>query len=301
MAARKKAADEATVEEQKDNEAEVQECFIIMPIADRDGYEPGHFKRVYDWIIKPACEAAGYKPVRADDVSSSNFIVADILKRIVEAPMTICDISSLNANVMFELGIRQAFGKPVTLIKDEKTRSVFDISGLRYTEYSSSLRADLVRDNVAKVAQMIVDTGSPDSGVTSLMSLVDIDSAELPEKKEVSADTRLILSELHKLVNNTSIKPTLNLKKENRDEGKSRVTLSSHDNKLLMSMHRNFKAWVIKKFGIITISNVQFLDDEVVYDFNVSIQRASEITQAFESINEGFDNDLWFSVQPTFL
>lgn len=175
------------------------ECFVIMPIADRDGYESGHFERVYDWIIKPACEAAGYKPVRADEVSVSHLIVADILKRIVEAPMAICDFSSLNANVMFELGIRQAFGKPVALIKDERTKSVFDISGLRYTEYASSLRADLVKANVAQLATMIKETGEADSGMTSLMSLVDLDTAKVPQNAQVSDDSKLILQEIHKL------------------------------------------------------------------------------------------------------
>lgn len=29
-----------------------KECFVIMPIADQDGYEPDHFKLVYEDIIK---------------------------------------------------------------------------------------------------------------------------------------------------------------------------------------------------------------------------------------------------------
>lgn len=177
--------------------AEPKECFIIMPIADRDGYEEGHFGRVYEWIIKPACEKAGYVPKRADDVSASHMIVADILKRIVEAPMAICDISSLNANVMFELGIRQAFGKPVALIKDDRTKSVFDISGLRYSDYSSSLRADLVRRDVDKLASMLRETGENGAGMTSLMSLVQIEAASMPQPIAVSDDSKLILQQLH--------------------------------------------------------------------------------------------------------
>lgn len=178
---------------------EPKECFIIMPIADRDGYEEGHFGRVYKWIIKPACEKAGYVPRRADDVSASHMIVADILKRIVEAPMAICDISSLNAKVMFELGIRQAFGKPVALIKDDRTKSVFDISGLRYSDYSSSLRADLVRRDVDKQASMLRETGENGAVMTSLMSQVQIEAASVPQPVDVSADSKLILQETHAL------------------------------------------------------------------------------------------------------
>ena len=43
-------------------------CFIIMPISDNSNYPQGHFDRVYNYIIKPACEIAGFIPIRADEV-----------------------------------------------------------------------------------------------------------------------------------------------------------------------------------------------------------------------------------------
>lgn len=46
-------------------------CFVIMPIADVEGYDPGHFNRVYEFIIKPACRIAQFKPIRADEVKKN--------------------------------------------------------------------------------------------------------------------------------------------------------------------------------------------------------------------------------------
>lgn len=181
------------------DETAPKECFVIMPIADMDGYPTGHFQRVYDWIIKPACEAAGFKAARADDVASSSFIVADILKSIVNAEMVICDLSGLNPNAMFELGLRQAYGKPVALIKDNETRRIFDISGIRDVEYDVSLRADLVQQNVKQITKMIQETSGDESTFSSLMALVDIDAASLPQRTEVSDDSKLILQGLHRL------------------------------------------------------------------------------------------------------
>jgi len=43
-----------------------------MPISDPEGYDKGHFKRVYEDLIKPACRSAGYDPIRADDVLETN-------------------------------------------------------------------------------------------------------------------------------------------------------------------------------------------------------------------------------------
>jgi hypothetical protein len=115
---------------------ENKECFIIMPISDTDGYAEGHFKHVYENIIYPSCELAGYQAIRADEVKATNLIHLDILKKLIDAPIAICDLSSRNPNVLFELGIRQSFDRPVVLIQEAGTPRIFDIAPLRYLEYS---------------------------------------------------------------------------------------------------------------------------------------------------------------------
>jgi hypothetical protein len=122
-----------------------KKCFVIMPISDLDGYAPGHFGRVYEHIIKPACDLAELDPVRADDIMTTNYIALDIIKHIINSEMAICDLSGRNPNVLYELGIRQAFNLPVTLIKDQKTNRIFDIQGFRDVEYDESLRIDNVK------------------------------------------------------------------------------------------------------------------------------------------------------------
>src|SRR5690606_20324262 len=126
----------------------MKQCFIIMPISDQPGYDVGHFKRVYEHIIKPACAEAGFHPVRADDVHKTNHIALDIVKKVVESDMAICDLSGKNPNVLYELGIRQAFNKPVTIIKDSKTERIFDIQGFRDVEYDENLRIDNVQETI---------------------------------------------------------------------------------------------------------------------------------------------------------
>ena len=99
-----------TVEKPPDTKASAtkddaaQECFVIMPISDCASYSPGHFTRVYQDIIKPACQLAGFRPIRADDVVQTNLIHLDILQKLLHSPMALCDLSSLNPNVLFELG-----------------------------------------------------------------------------------------------------------------------------------------------------------------------------------------------------
>ena len=114
-------------------------CFVIMPISDIDGYDKGHFCNVYNSLIKPAIEKAGYQPERADEIKSSNLIAVDIIERICSTPIAICDISACNPNVFYELGIRHAMKLPVVLIKDCKTNNPFDIKDIRYIEYSEKM------------------------------------------------------------------------------------------------------------------------------------------------------------------
>ncbi len=168
-----------------------------MPISDSDEYGNGHFGRVYEHIIKPACELAEFKPIRADDIMTTNYIALDIIKNIIECDMAICDLSSRNPNVMYELGIRQAFNLPVALIKDIRTKRVFDIQGFRDVEYDESLRIDTVEIAIQDLCETIKNTyENRQSEINSLVSLLGIEPARLTEKKKISTDTELILNSL---------------------------------------------------------------------------------------------------------
>ncbi|GKV97299.1 hypothetical protein PEC301653_03450 [Pectobacterium carotovorum subsp. carotovorum] len=162
-------------------------CFIIMPIADHPDYEAGHFTRVYEYLIKPACIAAGYKPIRADDSKASHMIMHDILKKIIDCDMAICDLSSKNANVFYELGLRQAFNKKTILITDGKEKAPFDLAGFRYVPYSPILRVDTVKRDINEVEKMLKETElAPDNDVNSIVKLLEIKPANI---KDVDLDT----------------------------------------------------------------------------------------------------------------
>ena len=175
-------------------------CFVIMPISDVDGYEKGHFGRVYEYLIKPACEAAGYKVDRADDTSKTNMIIVDILQKAVKYDMAICDISSRNANVFYELGFRQAFNMKTVLIKDKKTVMPFDISSIRTLSYSETLRIDEVEKGRAEIQKALEETERADTkDINSLISLLAINKAEIPKQQNLSVDTSIILNAINDL------------------------------------------------------------------------------------------------------
>lgn len=177
-------------------------CFVIMPISDMEEYDTGHFNRVYNHIIKPACIKSGFTPIRADDVVSSNYIVIDILSKIIESDIVICDLSGRNPNVLYELGIRQAFSLPTVLIKDIKTNKIFDIQGLRYVEYNHALRIDSVEKEIDDISKAIQETEKAHGkDVNSLIQLLGVKPASLPSKVELSSETSVVLSAIKDLSN----------------------------------------------------------------------------------------------------
>ena len=151
---------------------ENKDCFVIMPISDSDGYDKGHFLRVYEDIIKPAVEKTVFTARRADEVKETNFIHLDILKQLIDAPIAVCDLSSRNPNVLFELGIRQAFDKPVVLIQEKGTPKIFDIGPLRYLEYSKGMKYHDVLKTQEELTEAINATKEAEGQQGNINSIV---------------------------------------------------------------------------------------------------------------------------------
>lgn len=156
-------------------------CFVIMPISDPDNYAKGHFESVYKDIFAPAINKAGYTPHRVDEDVSSGLIQAKIIENLINAPMVICDLSTRNPNVLFELGIRQAYDKPVVLVQEIGTDRIFDINGISCIDYDPSLFYRSVLDMQEKIANAIQET-EKNPKYNSLVTALSIYTANYQNK-----------------------------------------------------------------------------------------------------------------------
>lgn len=162
-------------------------CFVIMPFSEPDGCEECHFKKVYEQIFIPAISAAGFEPRRADDNHSSHFIHASMIKDLIEAPMAICDLSTKNPNVLYELGIRHAFNKPVVLVQEVGTERVFDITGINTVDYRPNRLYDEVLQDRELIERAITETSDDSAGKHSLIKLIQVAAAHYDDEK-ISGD-----------------------------------------------------------------------------------------------------------------
>ena len=117
-------------------------CFVIMGYGEKPDYPRNRFlnlDKTYNAIIKPAVKNAGYECIRSDEIQHSGLIDYPMYKNLLEAKLVIADISTLNANALYELGIRYGVRAFSTIIMAQEDEQIpFDISHINICRYKHS-------------------------------------------------------------------------------------------------------------------------------------------------------------------
>lgn len=119
-------------------------CFVIMPFASA-------FDNTY-LVIESVSNSMDIICTRADNISmTSEPILHKICAQIAQSYYIIVDISGLNPNVFYELGIAHVLrdARRVLIIKDEETECPSDIKHLHYFPYNKS-NLKLLKETIAK-------------------------------------------------------------------------------------------------------------------------------------------------------
>lgn len=114
-------------------------CFVLMPFGkktDASGMVID-FNRVYARLIQPAIAAAELDPLRADAEMTGGVIHKPMYERLIFCPFAVADLTTANANVFYELGVRHAIRPHTTLLlMSDATRLPFDVAFLRGIPYA---------------------------------------------------------------------------------------------------------------------------------------------------------------------
>lgn len=117
-------------------------CFVAMPIK-RDGTDDfAHFMAIYEQGIKPVVTKMGYKIIRADEVQKTGAITRDIVQWLATANLVVVDLTDLNPNVFYELGVRHALRANGTIMIIDEVRSTiipFDLGAYRVIQFKGDL------------------------------------------------------------------------------------------------------------------------------------------------------------------
>ena len=101
-------------------------CFVIAPIGPPGSDTRKQSDVALRYIVKPALED-DYQVKRADDDSRPGEITVQMMSDIERADLIVANLTGLNPNVMYELGVAHSQGKKVIHIFDEGTKLPFDL------------------------------------------------------------------------------------------------------------------------------------------------------------------------------
>jgi hypothetical protein len=136
-------------------------CFIVMPFSQE-------WSADVHQILARACNAAGVRPVRGDDLFTPTDILEDIWQSINTADFVIADITGRNPNVLYELGIAHTLAKPVLILSQEAADIPIDLATRRVILYGQ--KADAWREDLARLIQEAIAKVVEDYGLVSRRS-----------------------------------------------------------------------------------------------------------------------------------
>jgi uncharacterized protein DUF4071 len=152
-------------------------CFVLMPFGQKPGVGGAviDFDAVYRDLIKPAVDAADLTPLRADEEQAGGIIHKPMFERLILCDFAVADLTTANANVFYELGVRHAV-KPATtvlLFAADGTRLPFDLAPLRTLRYqlaADGKPGDVAADGAALTKLLAeIKVGDVDSPVYQLV------------------------------------------------------------------------------------------------------------------------------------
>lgn len=177
----------------------MDKCFIIMPITTPESNielyssDEDHFKHVLEHLFIPAIEKAELKPI-LPLAKGADLIQAEIIKNLENAELVLCDISILNPNVFFELGIRTALNKPVCHVKDDITDNIpFDTGIINHYTYKADLVPWNINDEIDNLSKHILESIGGDKNENTLWKYFGLTTVAHPEHGEGTTDDHLAL------------------------------------------------------------------------------------------------------------
>lgn len=121
-------------------------CFVIIGFGKKTSYANGKMRildldETFSLLIKPVFDALNISCYRAIDKNLSGSIDKVMLQEIKNADIALVDITTLNANVMWELGVRHSLKPRHTIMiceKEQMSSIPFDVNHFVVHQYAHS-------------------------------------------------------------------------------------------------------------------------------------------------------------------
>jgi hypothetical protein len=158
-------------------------CFVVIGYGIKTDFRTGRqldLDKTYQLLIKPVFDELGINCVRSCDIPHSGVIDLPMYTNILKADIVVADLSTLNANAIYELGVRHALRPNTTIVISEKQLPYpFDLNHILITQYDhmgseiAGAEAQRFGAELKKLVTAVLDHPEVDSPVyTFLQQLV---------------------------------------------------------------------------------------------------------------------------------
>lgn len=136
-------------------------CFVLMPFGTKPdlGRRQGiPFNEIYERAIAPAVKQAGMEPLRGDAEVEGGIIQRIMFERLVLCDFAVADLTTGNANVYYELGVRHAI-RPHTTIPICALHHMplpFDVAHVRSEPYDLGRKNQLTEEAIDTLRDRLV-------------------------------------------------------------------------------------------------------------------------------------------------
>lgn len=165
-------------------------CFVVGPVGSQGSDTRNHADLLLEFIIKPVLrDFPDYLVKRQDEDSKPGMIDSQIITALRDADLVIADLSHLNPNAFYEIGIRHMIAKPIIHMQLEEQRIPFDLSLYKTVPFSFvnpsaySVAQAMLK---AQISEATADGYTPDNPVTRALGQQHLKQTTSPDLKVIS-------------------------------------------------------------------------------------------------------------------
>jgi hypothetical protein len=166
-------------------------CFVVSPIGNDDSEDRIHADWLLDEIVRPVfADRSDFVVKRGDQFSEPGLIDSQVIDALLNSELVIADLSTLNPNVFYEIGIRHMAQKPIIHMHIAGgDRIPFDVSLFRTIEFSRLRPRDLevARARLQEaVSAVLADGYEVDNPVTKARGRLQFAEHATPEQQIIA-------------------------------------------------------------------------------------------------------------------
>jgi len=171
-------------------------CFVVGPIGSEDSEPRIHADWLLEYIIQPAMQAfPDFVTKRADQIAVPGMIDAQIINALLTAELVIADLSTLNPNAFYEIGIRHMAQKPIIHMQLADEQTPFDVNLYRAIKYSRLRTRDVATARAAlseQLSAVLANDYQVDNPITRTRGTVKL-------QEEATSSQRVLMEQIKSL------------------------------------------------------------------------------------------------------